>query len=540
MAKKTWMGRAAGVLLPVSSLPSKYGIGNFGQAAREWVDFLVQAEQRYWQVLPLGPTSFGDSPYASYSAFAGNPLFIDLGELVEQGLLKKGRCKRAFWGEDAALVDYDAVRAGREKLLRRAFENFTDEKALGRFRRENAFWVEDYALYMALKSRFDGAPWTQWPQELRLRQPQALKRWAQLCQQDVAYHVFTQYWFFRQWGALKAYANGKGVQIIGDAPIYVALDSADVWAHPELFQLDGDNLPTEVSGCPPDAFTADGQLWGNPLYRWDVMQEDGYSWWIKRIKANLSMYDVLRIDHFRGLESYYAIPYGDTTARNGRWRKGPGMDFIRAINQNVENAAIIAEDLGFLTPAVKRLLKNSGYPGMKVLQFAFDPNEDSSYLPHYYPHNCVVYTGTHDNTTTRGWLDTQEPEVLQLAKDYLGFEAVEDGPWAFIRGALESVADLAIVPFQDYLDLGSEARINTPSTVGGRNWRWRMSPEDMDEELAGKMARLSLIYGRASKSEPGKGPAEEPAQKAGKSQTAKPGKKAGKAAKKGDKSHADA
>ena len=497
MAKKTWMGRAAGVLLPVSSLPSKYGIGTFGQAAREWVDFLSRAKQRYWQVLPLGPTGVGESPYASYSAFAGNPLFIDLGELVEQGLLKKDRCKRAFWGEDAALVDYDAVRAGREKLLRRAFENFTDEKALGRFRRENAFWVEDYALYMALKSRFDGAPWTQWPQELRLRQPQALKRWAQLCQQDVAYHVFTQYWFFRQWGALKAYANGKAVKIIGDAPIYVALDSADVWAHPELFQLDEDNLPTEVSGCPPDAFSADGQLWGNPLYRWDVMREDGYAWWMERVKANLSMYDVLRIDHFRGLESYYAIPYGEETAKNGRWRKGPGMDFVKAIAKAVEEPAIIAEDLGLLTPAVHRLLKSSGYPGMKVLQFAFSAGEESTYLPHNLPTHCVVYTGTHDNDTTRGWLSSAGEEDLRLALDYLGLEDAAGGTWAFIRAALSSVADLAIVPFQDYLDLGSEARINTPSTVGGRNWRWRMAKDCATKKLAKKMARLATIYGRA-------------------------------------------
>ena len=341
-------------------------------------------------------------------------------------------------------------------------------------------------------------------------------------------------------GRLKAYANQRGVKIIGDAPIYVAMDSADVWAQPGLFQLDEKNVPTEVSGCPPDAFTADGQLWGNPLYRWDVMKEDGYSWWIKRIKANLSMYDVLRIDHFRGLESYYAIPYGDTTARNGRWRKGPGMDFIRAINQNVENAAIIAEDLGFLTPAVKRLLKNSGYPGMKVLQFAFDPNEDSSYLPHYYPHNCVVYTGTHDNTTTRGWLDTQEPEVLQLAKDYLGFEAVEDGPWALHPGGAGERGRPGGHPPCRTIWAGGRVPHQHPLHGGGHQLALAHVPEDMDEELAGKMARLSLIYGRASKSEPGKGPAEEPAQKAGKSQTAKPGKKAGKAAKKGDKSHADA
>ena len=497
MPRKTWMTRAAGVLLPVSSLPSKYGVGTFGQAARDWVDFLSRAKQRYWQVLPLGPTSFGDSPYQSYSAFAGNPLLIDLGELCQEGLLKKGRCKRAFWGESASYVDYDAVRAGRERLLRKAFENFTDEKALARSRRRNKAWVEDYALYMALKARMGGKPWTQWEEGLRLRDPAVLKQWGEECREDVEYHVFTQFLFFRQWSALKTYANSRGVKIIGDAPIYVALDSADVWANPQLFQLDENNLPTEVAGCPPDAFSADGQLWGNPLYRWDVMKKDGYAWWMERIKANLSMYDVLRIDHFRGLESYYAIPYGDETAVNGQWRKGPGMDFIKTINRTVENAAIIAEDLGMLTPAVHRLLKSSGYPGMKVLQFAFSAAEESTYLPHNLPNHCVVYTGTHDNDTTRGWLDSAAPEDLRLALDYLGLKDSEDGNWAFIRAALSSVADLAVVPFQDYLNLGSEARINTPSTVGGLNWKWRMPKDCATKKLAKKMARLTTIYGRA-------------------------------------------
>lgn len=497
MARKSWVTRAAGVLLPVSSLPSKYGVGTFGQAARDWVDFLARAKQRYWQVLPLGPTSFGDSPYQSYSAFAGNPLFIDLQELCQEGLLKKGRCKRTFWGEDPSYVDYDTVRAGRDRLLRRAFENFTDTKSLERFRKRNKAWVEEYALYMAIKEQMDGRPWTEWEKGLRLRDPQVLENWKKRCRKDVEYHVFTQYLFFRQWEALKKYANGKGVKIIGDAPIYVAMDSADVWANPGLFQLDEDNVPTEVSGCPPDAFSEDGQLWGNPLYRWDVMAKDGYSWWMERIKANLSMYDVLRIDHFRGLESYYAIPYGEETAKNGRWRKGPGMDFIRKINQTVEGAAIIAEDLGMLTPAVHRLLKGSGYPGMKVLQFAFSANEESSYLPHNLPNHCVVYTGTHDNDTTRGWFESASPEDLQLALDYLGIPDAKEGNWAFIRAALGSVADLAIVPFQDYLNLGSEARINTPSTVGGLNWRWRCSKDSATKKLAKKMARLTTIYGRA-------------------------------------------
>ena len=499
MARKTWLTRSAGVLLPVSSLPSKYGIGTFGQAAREWVDFLSRAKQRYWQVLPLGPTSFGDSPYQSYSAFAGSLLYIDLELLCRQGLLKKGRCKRTDWGSDPSAVDYDRVRAGREKLLRKAFSHFEDQKALQKFRRQNKAWVEDYALFMALKEKMGGRPWTQWEEGLRLRDPAVLARWKERCQEDVDYHVFTQYLFFQQWGELKAYANSKGIKIIGDAPIYVAMDSADVWAQPQLFQLDEDNVPTEVSGCPPDAFSEDGQLWGNPLYRWDVMKEDGYAWWMARIRANLSMYDVLRIDHFRGLESYYAIPYGEETARNGRWRPGPGMDLIEKRNATLEDAPSLAEDLGLLTPAVHKLLRNSGYPGMKVLQFAFSAGEESDYLPHNLPTHCVVYTGTHDNDTTRGWWDTAAPADLQLALDYLGLEDARDGTWAFIRAALSSVAELAIVPFQDYLDLGSQARMNIPSTLGGINWRWRCPKDAATKKLAKKMARLTTIYGRARK-----------------------------------------
>lgn len=499
--QKTWMERGAGILLPVSSLPSKYGIGTFGKAARKWVDFLAAAHQRYWQVLPLGPTSFGDSPYQSYSAFAGEPLYIDLDLLCEQGLLKEKKCKKTDWGSDRFRVDYDTVRAGREPLLRRAYENFPDKKAVERFRRAQAAWVEDYALYMAVKARQGGRPWTEWEDGIRLRRPDAVKQWKAKCAADVEYHVFTQYLFFEQWKALKKYANKQGVKLIGDAPIYVALDSADVWAHPELFQLDENCLPTEVAGCPPDAFSEDGQLWGNPLYRWDVMEQNGFSWWMRRIKANLSMFDVLRIDHFRGLESYYAIPYGEETAKNGRWRRGPGMKFIKTINEGLKDAPIIAEDLGMLTPAVHRLLKSSGYPGMKILQFAFSASEESSYLPHNLPNHCVVYTGTHDNDTTRGWLSAASPEDLRLALDYLGLEDEKDGVWAFIRAALGSVADLAVIPMQDYLELGSEARINIPSTVGGNNWRWRMEKGAAAKKLAKKIARLTDIYGRARNKE---------------------------------------
>ncbi|MFR5902397.1 MAG: 4-alpha-glucanotransferase, partial [Neglectibacter timonensis] len=394
---KTWMTRAAGVLLPVSSLPSKYGIGTFGKAAYKWVDFLAEAGQKYWQVLPLGPTSYGDSPYQSFSAFAGNPYFVDLEFLCEQGLLKKGRCKKVKWGESKTQVDYGTIYEHREKVLRKAFSNFTDKKALEKFRKKNAGWVEDYALYMAVKAQMGLRAWNEWEEDIRMRRPEALKKWKAKCAEDIEYHIFVQYLFFEQWTKLKKYANEKGISIIGDAPIYVAMDSADVWANPGLFQLDENNVPTEVAGCPPDAFSEDGQLWGNPLYRWDEMEKDGFQWWIKRLKANLTLVDVLRIDHFRGLESYYAIPYGDETARNGRWRQGPGMAFVGAVNKALGNANIIAEDLGYLTPAVKRLLKSSGYPGMKVLEFAFDSREESDYMPHNYQNHCVVYTGTHDN-----------------------------------------------------------------------------------------------------------------------------------------------
>ncbi len=504
--KNTWMERAAGVLLPVSSLPGKYGIGTFGKAAYKWVDFLAAAGQKYWQVLPLGPTGYGNSPYQSVSAFAGNPYFVDLGLLCEAGLLNKPALKKIPWGKDAGQVDYNALLRYREQVLREAFSRFDgDEGALEKFRRANRDWVEDYALFVSIKAKMGQKPWYAWDEDIRLRKPEALARWKEDCKQDVAYHIFVQYLFFSQWKELKKYANKKGVQIIGDAPIYVAMDSADVWAHPELFQLDETYTPIEVAGCPPDAFSEDGQLWGNPLYRWDVMEQDGFAWWIRRLKANLKTFDVLRIDHFRGLESYYAIPYGDATARNGRWKKGPGRAFIRAIREQLPGAAIIAEDLGYLTPAVYRLLKYSGFPGMKVLQFAFDSPDGSDYMPHRYGNNCVVYTGTHDNDTTAGWMDTADPEAVARALDYAGTANGDDAVWDMIRLALRSVADLAVIPMQDYLGLGSEGRINTPSTLSEANWRWRMKKRQPTEALARKMARLSALYGRSAPAKPRKG-----------------------------------
>lgn len=489
--------RAGGILLPVFSLPSEYGIGTFGRAAYEWVDFLKEAGQSFWQVLPLGPTGYGDSPYQSFSAFAGNPYLIDLELLQEQGLLTAEDCAPCRQPEGRA-VDYAALYATRSGVLRKAFQRFQDWTALEEFRRQNRDWLEDYALYMALKEEHGQRPWNEWPRPLRLREGTALTAARTRLAQETAFYAFQQYEFFCQWEDLRAYANRNGVKIIGDVPIYVAMDSADAWAEREIFLLDGEGRPIEVAGCPPDAFSTDGQLWGNPLYRWEVLERDGYAWWLRRLRASFRLFDVVRIDHFRGLESFYAIPFGEATARRGRWCKGPGEDFIRVVRQTFGRGGIIAEDLGFLTPAVHRLLRKSGYPGMKVLQFAFDSREESDYLPHRYGRNCVVYTGTHDNDTTRGWFGQAPRADVRFARQYMGLKSGRDQCAQLVRLALASVADLAVIPLQDYLELGSEARINTPSTLGG-NWVWRMEPGAADAALAERILALTKLYGRAPK-----------------------------------------
>lgn len=489
--------RSAGILLPVFSLPSPYGIGSFGKAAYNWVDFLTEAGQSYWQVLPLGPTSFGDSPYQSFSAFAGNPYFIDPDLLCEQGLLQKDECSAADWGGDPSRVDYRAIFRQREPLLRKAFCRFEDRGALVAFHKRHYRWLDDYALYMAVKSVMKLKSWTKWDRDIRTREPSALAQWREELGEDILYHVFVQYLFFEQWHKLKAYANGNGVSIIGDIPIYVAMDSADVWANSGLFLLDGDRMPVDVAGVPPDGFSSKGQLWGNPLYRWDILKQNGYGWWIERLRSSLELYDVLRIDHFRGFESYYAVPFGSRTAKKGEWRKGPGMDFISEINRRLGcKSKIIAEDLGYLTSEVRELLRQSGYPGMKILQFAFDSREESDYMPHRYGRHCVVFTGTHDNDTVRGWFESADPADASLAREYLGVPDNGDEVGAFVRAALGSVANLAVIPIQDYLGLGSEARVNIPSTVGGNNWRWRLGKNDANPALAKKIARLASLYSR--------------------------------------------
>ena len=497
--------RKCGVLLPVSSLPSKYGIGCFDKKAYEFVDALKEAGQSYWQILPLGPTSYGDSPYQSFSTFAGNPYFISIEELIEEGVLTKKECDKVDFGTDTTSVDYAKLYEGRMQLLRKAYErsNIYMDPEFRRFQEEEAWWLKDYALFMAVKKRFGGIPWSEWAEDIRLRWQNALDYYREEMYFEIEFQEYMQFKFRQQWMKLKAYANEKGIQIIGDIPIYVAMDSADTWANPWLFKLDEKNCPTQVAGCPPDGFSATGQLWGNPLYNWEVHRNSGYEWWIKRIANCFRLYDVVRIDHFRGFDEYYAIPYGDATAENGWWEKGPGIDLFRAISASLGDREIIAEDLGYLTPEVRELLEYSGFPGMKILQFAFDAREKSDYIPFKYPKNCVVYTGTHDNDTILGWLRSAPPTSVRYAKSYLLCETAADETCVdfFVSAALSCAADWAVIPIQDWLRLGHEARINTPSTLGG-NWVWRLRSGSCTKALAKEMKRKTELYERNSVIEP--------------------------------------
>lgn len=495
--------RASGILLPVSSIPSKYGIGTFSKEAYEFVDFLKKAGQKYWQILPLGPTGYGDSPYQSFSTFAGNPYYIDLEALIEKGMLTKEDCEACDWGGSEAYVDYEKVYLSRFRILRKAFgsSHIEEDKDFQTFVKENDFWLANYALYMAIKDSFGGKSWSEWDEGIRRRKPEAVSKYQEQLKEEILFYEFQQYLFETQWMKLKKYANENGVQIIGDIPIYVAFDSADTWASPELFQFDSEGMPTGVAGCPPDSFSATGQLWGNPLYRWDYHKETGYAWWIQRISYCYKLYDVVRIDHFRGFDEYYNIPFGDPTAEKGRWEKGPGYDLFRVMKEKIGDKPVIAEDLGFLTPTVIELVKKTGYPGMKILQFAFDSREESDYLPHTYTPNSVVYTGTHDNDTTYGWFCSINYRDRNFAKKYLSkflnakFDK-KDVVWNFIEAALASVSDTAVIPMQDYLGLGGEARINTPSTLGN-NWKWRMVKGQTGSGLAGKIHKICRQYERA-------------------------------------------
>ena len=493
------MDKTAGILFAISSLPSKYGIGCFSKEAYKFVDWLVEAGQTFWQILPLGPTGYGDSPYQSFSTFAGNPYFIDLETLISEGLLTREECDSVDFGTDEQSVDYEKQYNGRYVLLRKACErsghkNSTEYKA---FLEKNEAWVYDYCLYMAVKNHFGGINWTEWPEAIHSRTEEGLREYKEKLADEIDFQLFMQFQFFNQWHKLRAYANKKGIKIIGDIPIYVAFDSADTWANPKLFQLDEENLPVAVAGCPPDAFSATGQLWGNPLYAWDYHKKTGYDWWMKRVACCFKLYDIIRIDHFRGFDEYYAIPYGDETAENGEWMPGPGMDLFLKMKETLGDLPIIAEDLGFLTDTVRQLLKDSGYPGMKVLEFAFVAGEDSDYLPHNYDKNCVVYTGTHDNDTLQGWYQTLSEEDKEMTKEYLNnpYTPDEEVHWDFISLAMRSVADTCIIPVQDYLGLGNKARINMPSTLGG-NWMWRMKKGAFTDELIKKIRKTTEVCAR--------------------------------------------
>ncbi|MDD6735822.1 MAG: 4-alpha-glucanotransferase [Clostridiales bacterium] len=485
--------RKAGILMHITSLASDYGIGTIGKEAYDFVDFLKKSEQHYWQILPLNPTGLFNSPYQSPSVFAGNPLLIDLNTLIAEGLLEARELEGLYFGDDEERVDFRAVNAYKTELLKRAFARFGINSDYTKFSVENDYWLLGYALYMALKEHFDGKPWYEWEEDIKNRRPAAVKKYTELLWDKIEFYKFEQYLFFRQWDALKTYAHENGVEIIGDIPIYVALDSADVWTNTNFFQLDKDKKPTKVAGCPPDAFCKEGQLWNNPLYDWRALKQSGYVWWIRRIQESCKMYDVIRLDHFRGFESYYAIPADSENAKNGEWEKGPGAAFFRCVRKHVPEARFIAEDLGFLTDEVRSLLAECGFPGMKILQFAFDPYHDNPYLPYNYSENCVAYTGTHDNDTLIGWYENEGNK--EFIRDYLN---VADDAWvpaAMIRTVLASRAGTVIIPIQDYLGYGR--RINTPSTANEENWSYRLKKGALHDGAAYNIAHLTKLYKRA-------------------------------------------
>lgn len=496
------MKRSSGVLLPVASLPSKYGIGCFDRCAYDFVDQLVKAGQSYWQILPMGPTGYGDSPYQAFSTFAGNPYFISPDDLVKKGYLTENDCIRAAEGTSGKEVHYDVLFQKRLGLLRKAYANSSIEAddSYQAFVQENSEWLADYALFMAIKDNKSGKSYLEWEDAIRLRSPEAMVSYRNRLLEDVNFYQFVQYEFYTQWAALKKYANDKGVSIIGDIPIYVALDSADTWAHPELFQFDENGLPTAVAGCPPDAFSATGQLWGNPLYRWDYHRNTGYQWWISRLSYVFRLYDVVRIDHFRGFDEYFSIPYGAENAIGGHWEKGPGIDLFRKVEQALGWKQVIAEDLGYVTDSVRQLVHDSGFPGMKVLEFAFDSRDSgcaNDYLPHNYPENSVAYTGTHDNETIAGWWKSIMAKERKLARDYLCDNYTPDKELhkCFISLVMRSSAKLCVIPMQDYMGLDNSCRMNQPSTVG-KNWKWRIRKRELTVKLQKEIQGIALRYGR--------------------------------------------
>lgn len=493
--------RSSGILFHPTSLPGKYGIGTLGKEAYAFIDFLKKSRQKLWQIFPLGPTGYGDSPYQSFSSFAGNPYLIDFDLLIEAHLLSEEDLRDVFFGDNEEYIDYGAIYNQKYPLLRKAYENFKSSdnhemrENLEHFKRENASWLNDYSLYISLKNHFNGLPWNEWAHDIKNREHGAMEHYKNELADDIEYHNFIQFLFFKQWGDVKRYANENGIKIIGDIPIFVAADSSDAWANPEIFLFDEERKPVKVAGVPPDYFSATGQLWGNPLYNWQKLKETNYSWWVERVRANLSTCDIIRIDHFRGFEAYWAVPYGDDTAINGQWEPGPGIDLFNAIKSQLGELPIIAEDLGLMTQGVIDLREATGFPGMKILGFAFDSGEENDYLPHTYTKNCVVYTGTHDNDTLIGWFQKAKEEDRQFARDYLNSRSDDEIHWDAIRGAWSSVANMAISPVQDFLGLGSEARINTPGVAAG-NWQWRLRHEVLTDELAERIAKLTKVYSR--------------------------------------------
>ena len=493
--------RSSGILFHPTSLPGKYGIGTLGKEAYAFIDFLKKSRQKLWQIFPLGPTGYGDSPYQSFSSFAGNPYLIDFDLLIEAHLLSEEDLRDVFFGDNEEYIDYGAIYNQKYPLLRKAYENFKSSdnhemrENLEHFKRENASWLNDYSLYISLKNHFNGLPWNEWAHDIKNREHGAMEHYKNELADDIEYHNFIQFLFFKQWNDVKRYANENGIKIIGDIPIFVAADSSDAWANPEIFLFDEERKPVKVAGVPPDYFSATGQLWGNPLYNWQKLKETNYSWWVERVRANLSTCDIIRIDHFRGFEAYWAVPYGDDTAINGQWEPGPGIDLFNAIKSQLGELPIIAEDLGLMTQGVIDLREATGFPGMKILGFAFDSGEENDYLPHTYTKNCVVYTGTHDNDTLIGWFQKAKEEDRQFARDYLNSRSDDEIHWDAIRGAWSSVANMAISPVQDFLGLGSEARINTPGVAAG-NWQWRLRHGVLTDELAERIAKLTRVYSR--------------------------------------------
>ena len=486
--------RSSGILMPVFSLPSEYGIGCFDKCAYEFVDFLCRSKQKYWQILPLGSTGFGDSPYQSFSSFAGNPYFISLKQLIDDGLLDKEICDNTDFGTDSLIVDYKKLYENRYMILNYAYKKWHQNDEFYSFCDLNKYWLEDYSLFMAIKDDNDGKPWYLWNKDIKTRECYAIEKYKLRLKDKIEFYKFIQYIFFKQWNSLKQYANSSGIKIIGDLPIYTAFDSCDCWVNPELFKLDNNLEPVAVAGCPPDGFSPTGQLWGNPIYNWEEHKKSNYSWWATRLAFNKKMYDVLRIDHFRGFDEYYSIPFNSSDAKNGKWEKGPGYHLFETLQKMGLTDDIIAEDLGFLTESVKDLINRCGFPGMKILQFAFDSRDSSSneHLPFNYPVNCVVYTGTHDNQTLCGWLNSIDKNEKQYLKNYLN---TDDYTYGMIKCAMSSVADMCIIPLYDYLCLDDNARINTPSTTGN-NWKWRLKDMSFANKISKDISYITKMYGR--------------------------------------------